>query len=118
MNSILTLQPYFYAGTWVFDDERFGLVKEAFVAGAENIITRMVKGIPNAHTGFRLTFSANPFPGYDIVLDRMDTEHGGNWYRCEEYDMVGWLCPALYHYFESAPDHIYAKAEEAKKGNG
>ena len=28
--------------------------------------------------------------------------------------MEGWLCPALFHYFDSAPLELYVKAEEKK----
>ncbi len=33
MNSILIIQPYRYAGTWVFDDPNAQLVQEPFVEG-------------------------------------------------------------------------------------
>jgi hypothetical protein len=29
-------------------------------------------------------------------------------------DKEGWLCPALFKYFETAPPELYAKAEEKK----
>jgi len=29
--------------------------------------------------------------------------------------MEGWLCPALFKYFEKAPKEIYVKAEAATK---
>ena len=32
-NAIMVIAPYRYEGTWVFDDNRFGLVREPFVAG-------------------------------------------------------------------------------------
>lgn len=31
-NSIMILQPYWHAGTWVFDDDAVGLVKEPVVS--------------------------------------------------------------------------------------
>lgn len=34
----------------------------------------------------------------------------GNTYYCEALDMEGWLCPALFKYFEEAPKNLYAKA--------
>ena len=33
-NSIFVIKPYKWNGMWVFDDERVGLDKEPFVAGA------------------------------------------------------------------------------------
>ena len=63
-NAIMVIVPYRYAGTWVFDDSRAGLAREPFVAGVPEMIDDLVAGIPGATNGFRLTFSARPFPGY------------------------------------------------------
>jgi hypothetical protein len=35
-------------------------------------------------------------------------------YRCDDPPMEGWLCPALFRYFEAAPPELYVKAEERK----
>jgi hypothetical protein len=45
-------------------------------------------------------------------------EYGGAWYRCRDPlpDMEGWLCPALFKYFEKTPKEIYAKAEALGEG--
>jgi len=40
---------------------------------------------------------------------RLQEECGGNVYRCNELDMVGWLCPALLQYFDEAPKQIFAE---------
>lgn len=109
MNSILVIHPYKYEGTWVFDDERVGLVQEPFVAGADTIIDRMVEGIPNAEAGFTLVFSAGPFPGYNAALQWRREEYDGNWYYSPELNLEGWLCPALLNYFEAAPRELYAQ---------
>ena len=37
-NSIFVIRPYKSNGMWVFDDERVGLDKEPFVAGADTMI--------------------------------------------------------------------------------
>jgi hypothetical protein len=37
-----------------------------------------------------------------------------NWYRSEEPAMEGWLCPALFRYFDEAPRNLYVKAEVKK----
>ncbi|HEV8604750.1 MAG TPA: hypothetical protein VGQ99_05260 [Tepidisphaeraceae bacterium] len=62
-NSLMVIVPYWYEGTWVFDDERAGLVREPFVAGVPEMIDLLVADIPGAREGFRLTFSAGAFPG-------------------------------------------------------
>ncbi|MBW1911336.1 MAG: hypothetical protein JRJ11_17645 [Deltaproteobacteria bacterium] len=121
-NSIVVIAPYRYAGTWVFDDPRVGLVREPFVSGIPELIDKLVKDIPDADKGFRLLFSGAPFPGYTskFVWLRKERggkfvwlrkERGGNWYYSEEFKGEGWLCPALFRYFKQAPKVIYVKAE-------
>jgi hypothetical protein len=110
-NSIMTIQPYRHAGTWVFDDPTVGLVQEPFVAGVPEMIDILVQDIPQASAGFRLLFSASPFPGYAVKLDWRRGEYEGNWYHAPQYGMEGWLCPALFKYFAQAPRELYVKAE-------
>jgi len=105
------LFPYKYEGMWVFDDASVGLHREPFVFGIDEIITRTVASIQNAENGFRLIFSPTPFPGYTIKLEWRREEYGGNWYFCPQMDKEGWLCPALFKYFDKAPVELYAKAE-------
>ena len=109
MNSILVIHPYKYEGTWVFDDARVGLDKEPFVAGIPEIIDAAVKDIPNAERGFVLIFSASPFPGAAVELDWVREEGGGNWYREVKTGREGWLCPALFKYFDKAPAKLFAQ---------
>ena len=119
-NSIMIIMPYWHAGTWVFDDEHAGLVKEPFVAGADVALTRLVDSldIQDAKEGFKLTFSAVAFPGHQVKAtwireETPGTPEGGNWYRIEidGEAIQGWLCPALFKYFDSAPKELYLKAE-------
>ena len=112
MNAIMTLFPYKYNGIWVFDDENKELEREAFVSGMTEIIDVMVgkKFKNNVDVGFIMHFSSSPFPGYDVKLTRLCEEHGGNWYTWEEENMEGWLCPALFKYFQEAPEEIYVQA--------
>jgi len=109
MNSIIAIHPYRNDGLWVFDDEKAGLIQEPFVSGADIIIGRMVRDIPGAAEGFTLLFSASPFPGYQIVLEWRRTYMEGNWYYTAALNLEGWLCPALFKYFEQAPSKIYAQ---------
>jgi hypothetical protein len=112
MNAINVIAPYKHLGMWVFDDARVGLVQEPFVAGADTMIDRVVADIPDAERGFILIFSALPFPGQQYRLDwQREDADGGNWYRSEELDMEGWLCPALFHYFAEAPKFIYVQTK-------
>lgn len=109
MNSLFAIAPYKFQGFWVFDDPAVGLRQEPFVSGADTIIDVLTANIPDAANGFRLTFSAQPFPGYTARFVWRRPEHGGNWYEWPEGGMEGWLCPALFKYFEAAPKEIYVK---------
>jgi hypothetical protein len=110
-NSLLVIQPYKWNGLWVFDDSRVGLDKEPFVSGIPEIIEAVVKDFPNAEAGFMLLFSANPFPGAAVELEWVREESGGNWYRWTATGQEGWLCPALFKYFDKAPARLYAQAK-------
>ena len=112
MNSMMIILPYRYARGWVFDDPGVGLKREPFVLGMNEIIDDMLdRQFENTPDRFKLFFSAAPFPNFVSTLTRFAEEHGGTWYRDEETDRTGWLCPALFKYFPAAPKNIYAKAE-------
>jgi hypothetical protein len=116
-NQINVIAPYWFdsVDTWVFDDERVGLLQEPFVSGADEFLSYLVTEIPDARNGFRLLFSVAPFPGYQrkLIWDR--EEMSGNWYRSDNPPMEGWLCPALFRYFDEAPAELYVKAEPLSK---
>jgi hypothetical protein len=109
MNSLFAIAPYKYEGFWVFDDPAVGLKQEPFVSGADTIIDVLTQDIPDAAKGFRLVFSMEPFPGYTARLVWNREEFNGNWYTWPDKKMEGWLCPALFKYFEKAPREIYVK---------
>lgn len=130
----MTIYPYLLGDTcWVFDDERTGLKEEAFVFGMTEMISRFVeaKSISNAEKGFALTFGMEPFD-HDAELAWLSPAEvamefdcsptqlpaNGNWYRglIAGEEMVGWLCPALFCYFDHAPAKIYVKADPLPAG--
>ena len=113
-NSLYVLRPYRHEGTWVFDDETVGLQREPFVLGIDVMLDRLTVDIPGAASGFRLIFSPQPFPGYTAKLEWRRDDYGGNWYFSPTYGIEGWLCPALFKYFEVAPKELYARAEPLK----
>lgn len=80
------------------------------------MIDVLAADVPHARDGFRLTFSDAPFPGYQRRLDRVRAEHGGH-YRFEEPAVEGWLCPALFHYFDVAPAALSARADPLALGD-
>lgn len=110
MNSLFVIAPYKCHGSWVFDDPAAGLEREPFVAGIDKMIDQLVADIPDAAAGFRAIFSARPFPGAAVKLVWLRDESGGSWYRCEQYQLDGWLCPALFKYFKTAPKEIHVSA--------
>lgn len=130
----MNIYPYLLEGScWVFDDERTGLKEEAFVLGMTEMISRLVaaKSIQNVAKGFSLTFAAEPFD-HDVALSWLPVSEvadefncslsllpsDGNWYRgmVSGEEMVGWLCPALFLYFDKAPAKIFVKAEPLPAG--
>lgn len=115
MNSLLLIHPYKLSDTWVFDDPAVGLRQEPFVSGADHIMDLLSADIPTAATGFKLVFSAHPFPEYQARFVRGRSEHGGTWYSWPDRKVEGWLCPALFKYFKEAPAEIYAQASASKR---
>ena len=111
-NTMFVIFPYRDRGTWMFDDAAVGLQREPFVAGIPEMIELLVApNIPDAHKGFRLLFSAQPFPGHQVELERLREEAGGAWYTWPAQHREGWLCSALMKYFSSPPPRLYCKAE-------
>jgi len=111
MNAISVLFPYKQNGVWMFDDSATGLCREPFVLGVGEILDKATASVPKAESGFKLFFSATPFPGHTVKLEWRREESGGNWYFCSQFGMEGWLCPALFKYFDTAPRELYAKPE-------
>jgi hypothetical protein len=108
---MLVIHPYKYEGTWVFDDPKVGLVQEPFIAGADVILDRMAEGVLDATAGMTLLFSSMPFPGAQFQFHWRREESGGNWYYSPQYQLEGWLCPALFKYFDRAPEEIYVQVK-------
>ena len=79
-NALMVIFPYSYEGTWVFDDPATELVREPFVCGIPEMIELLVAEIETAEAGFKLLFSAMPFPGYQFQLTRLREEIGGHWW--------------------------------------
>ena len=114
-NSIGIILPYKHEEMWVFDDEAMGLTKEPFVSGMPQILDLLTKDLPESNKGFALLFAQTPFPGYHMKMIREKSEYGGNWYLWQERNLKGWLCPALFKYFDYAPPEIYCRCEQLPK---
>ncbi len=111
MNAINVIAPYRYLDMWVFDDPRVGLTAEPFVGGADTMIDQVTAGIPNAGAGFVMVFSSTPFPDHQFRLEWRREERGGNIYYSQELNAEGWLCPALFRYFDDSPAEIYVQVK-------
>src|SRR4051794_13020793 len=116
-NAIQVIFPYKDNSVWMFDDQSKGLAREPFVCGIPEMMDLLVGDVEDADKGVAVYFSAQPFPGFQFKVDRVGPEAGGNWYRTtiDGIEMRGWLCAALFQYFETAPAAIYVKAEALPK---
>lgn len=108
-NSIFSIKPYKYEGTWVFDDERVGLVKEPFLMGIPEMIDEVLLNRKITTEAFTVFFSSTGFPEADLVLEKQEEESGGTWYLNKSNESRGWLCPALFLYYKIAPKQIFVK---------
>ena len=111
-NAIHVIAPYRRHGTWVFDDARRGLVREAFVAGADDWMEAMAAGVPGGRSrGVVLVFSAREFPGAQRRRAFRRAEHGGAWCWDGVMQHEGWLCGALFDYFRAPPREIWVQVK-------
>jgi hypothetical protein len=113
---IKVIRPYRWQGVWVFDDPAVGLDKEALVAGMPELIEAATSqaGIPEPEKGFVALFSKDPFPSAQLCLEWVREEGGGNVYRWPDVGREGWLCPALFRYFDRAPQKLYVEVRPAE----
>ena len=112
---------------WVFDDQAKGLINEGLVSGTDQILDMLASNFPDGKKGFKLTFSDEPIvqnesefmKSISLAFEWVRTGTGeglaegveGNWYSEPQTGYNGWLCPALFKYFDKAPAHIYVAAE-------
>ena len=136
---IRTLEPYFCAGEWVFDDDRIGLEAEAFVCGMSEILDFCLEdsGIDpeEVEGGFKLTFSKDKWPDSTHSLTWLGASMGGNDYELDSecrnlsihnsdrhYDvpegMKGWLCPTFCgcYFGDEPPKKIYLSVAFLDRG--
>ena len=111
MNSLLVISPYKFGDFWVFDDAKVGLHQVPFVGEVNTIINILTEDFSDPDPGFKLLFSSKSFPNYSarFLWDRL--EGHGNWYSWPEWNMEGWLGPAIFKYFEAAPKELFVKVK-------
>ena len=106
-NSIFRILIRRQDGLWVFDDERFGIVEQPFVFGADLILEKMAGESGCAGERLNAVFAAFPFPGSEHRLTFVREETEGFMYRWEEQKLQGWLSPSLQNYFPEPPSEIF-----------
>ena len=115
-NLIQVIHPYWDEGDLVFDDDSVGLRREPFVCGTDDALGILAAAIPGCEKRFTLLFSHVAFPTHQLVADRCEAEAGGYWYEWKAIDVRGWLCPALFKYFKSAPEKLYVEIKSPTRG--
>jgi hypothetical protein len=119
-NSLFKLHAYLKDNTWMFDDEKRGIVEEPFVAGADIMFDFMSGRVMSpANDTCDIVFSATPIPDHDVHATLTgDDGHDGHYYDVQKFNQfpegVGfefWLCPALLEFFNKAPDNLYVKVQ-------
>tara|TARA_R110002020_G_scaffold84466_1_gene209204 strand:- start:427 stop:882 length:456 start_codon:yes stop_codon:yes gene_type:complete len=117
LNSIYTMRVYRHESAWVFDNPAVGLLKEPFVAGADEIFDEIahVRAVDPSRARIDILFSDAQFPGWQILAEHLGPSMGGDDYQVisSEFETLDthefWLCPALLKYFADAPDKIFMK---------
>lgn len=94
--------------SWMFDDEANNVYREPFVRGSTEILDDIASQT-GRESDMTLIFADDPIDTWDYALDLIREEDGGALYASEDFDRVGWLCPALYLYFDSTPAKLYLK---------
>jgi hypothetical protein len=69
VNSLIVIHRYKVKGVWVFDDEAVELRQEPFVSGADAIIDRLARDIPNVECSFTLVVLGRTFPGAQVEFE-------------------------------------------------
>tara|TARA_R110002020_G_scaffold385579_3_gene596500 strand:+ start:4803 stop:5222 length:420 start_codon:yes stop_codon:yes gene_type:complete len=107
MNTLSVINAYKDKRTWVFDEPEYGLVKEPFVAGADNFLDYVTRKKRDKVT---LVFSSKSFPISNYSLKLWEECHGGGIYHENSTKSEMWLCGATKHYFNGKmPKEIHVQ---------
>lgn len=107
-NAIFTIFPYKHNGQWMFDDKERDVLREAFVAGADDLLDLICQGAEKCTA----IFSAGKFPDAMFTLRLIEKDDYGSTYYCEELSHDLWLCPCLWVYINPSPETIYLKIKK------
>ncbi len=99
-------------GRIVFDDEKFGLVDEEFVEGADVFIKKFAPSLP-----CMMRVCTEPVcAGYDFSWLR--EENGWQVYHCRYGDSTIKLCPNFAHYYPKPPIMLYITLSRLAEDKG
>lgn len=125
---MFTIKPYWQHNAWVFDDERVGLLAEPLVGNINMMVDYMLLekiidarspesrasalSLCRRNPNFTLTFT-DTATAIDnaLKLDLLRSSLSGSDYFCSKYGLEGWLCPALFLYYPTAPKALYAEVK-------
>jgi hypothetical protein len=109
---------------WFFDDPTLGIKNEAFVDGADQLLTDFIKSLGRHRECdgiYRIAFefSAEPLWFHSVVLEKTNKKSGfGDGFTVYQVvltdrvttnvDFVG-LCPTLLKYYDEAPDKLFIR---------
>jgi hypothetical protein len=112
-NAINVIRPYMVdnCGIWIFDDPERGICREPFIGETNTIISTLCADIPDAGKGFSLLFSSQWFPGAIHKFEKVEGDEFGTTYSNAQMELEGWLCPALFKYFEKAPEVLFVAVQ-------
>lgn len=111
-NAIMAIYPRRENGVWLFSDRMIGVTNELFVASFSRLIDELVKPKAIGNGPFRMTFSTQPFEGWERRVDFVDGDRTGTrWRLVGQEDLIGWLCPVLFKYIDNIPASMYARAD-------
>ncbi len=72
-------------------------------------------GHVRSHAKNPLEFSARPFPGHQKKLTWLRGDSGGKDYKLDDPPREGWICPAMFRYYETPPPALYVKTEPLRR---
>ena len=126
MMSIYSVKLYKLNNTqWVFDDPNKKIVAEAFVAGADTMIDKII-GEYDENLSYTLQFSTSDYPGSKMIeyiplneaikrSDILEVTDTGSWWESSEDNHVMWLCDTLDEYIGIDDKTIFFSVNVGKK---
>lgn len=98
---------------WVFDDSDVGLVQEAFVAGADEIMDKLTENYVDTADS-RFTLHMREAIPEENAIECIHSQHlshdilgGSDYYTCAALGRRIWLCPNLSKYISSTPQILW-----------